>query len=130
MKKILYITLVLSLFISCKNEVKSTEITTTYSEDELTIIKGEFVYFDDAAVLQSNNKIYGVFMTDKVKELNKKIENIRTKPSDVVFVEIKGKVSHQKDATIFWENKLEIIEIINVKSTPTKENKVVTLVKQ
>ncbi|WP_194767317.1 hypothetical protein [Tamlana sp. I1] len=133
MKKLFFITLLLTVFVSCKNDSKSdvkdaeNEISKTYSDDELTTIKGDFVYFDGAAVLQSHNKIYGVLMTSKAKELNTLAEKYKTEPTDLVQIEIKGKVTNQKDDVILWDNKVEIVEIINVKPAPKEDNKVVKL---
>ena len=87
MKKILLFSLVLTAFISCKKETKSVNqedvITadgqekTVKQDDGLTLLKGEFVYFKDAAVLQTHANIYGVFVNDKMQELNKLAEKYK-----------------------------------------------------
>ena len=41
------------------------------SDSEVNI-RGTFIYFEDAAVLQSNNEIYGVFLDKKANELIEK----------------------------------------------------------
>ena len=43
--------------LGCKNNSK----TTTETTDDTTIIKGNYIYFEDAAVLQNDVEIYGVF---------------------------------------------------------------------
>lgn len=116
MKKIFFITLILTAFISCKSESKTEN--TVYNDDELTTIKGEFVYFDGAGVIQTHREIYGVLDSEKLKELNSKADKIKTKPTDMVLVEIKGKVTDQKDDVILWENKVEIVEILKVTPNP------------
>ena len=131
MKKVFFITLVLSVFLNCKNDKnsESKEQTidlensdkTAKQNDGLTLLKGEFVYYEDAAVLQTHAEIYGVFVNDKLLELNKLAEKYKTTPTDMVKVEIRGKISNKKDDKILWENKVEIIEIINV-TQPNKEN--------
>ncbi|MDO6760543.1 hypothetical protein Q4566_10065 [Tamlana sp. 2_MG-2023] len=125
MKKIFFITLILTAFISCKSESKTEE--TTYSEDELTTIKGEFVYFDGAGVLQSNDKIYGVLNSGKLKALVSQADEIKEEPTDMVQVEIKGKVTDQKDDVILWENKVEIVEILKVKPASKAANNIVKI---
>ncbi|MFV9549749.1 hypothetical protein [Algibacter sp. PT7-4] len=136
MKKIILIALILTAFISCKNDNKpkqSNEAISDSSEktakqnDGLTLLKGEFVYYDGAAVLQTHAEIYGVLITDKLEELNKQAQPYKTEPTDMVLVEIRGKITNQKHEKILWENKVEIVEILNVKPTPKEENKVIKL---
>lgn len=129
MKKIFFLTLVISMIVSCKNNNKSntnedvlnSSNKTEKQNDELVLIKGEFVFYEDAAVLQTSNDIYGVYINDKMLELNTLAKQYKIEPTDMVNVEIKGKISNKKDDKILWENKVEIIEIINV-TQQTKEN--------
>ncbi|MCL5126994.1 hypothetical protein [Algibacter sp. L4_22] len=113
MKKLGVLILCISLFVSCKNDNKSNEII--YQDDDLTLLKGEFVYYDGAAVLQTSTEIYGVFLTDKLEELNKQAEAFKNHKTDMVTIEIRGKVTQEKDEKILWENKVEILKIISVK---------------
>ena len=137
MKKILLLFLVFSAFISCKKETKSESaqetITTDGSEktaqqnDGLTLLKGDFVFYDGAAVLQTSTNIYGVLITDKTHELNKKAEAYKSEPTDMVQVEIRGKITDKKDEKILWEHKVEIIEILDVIAPEDEDNNVVKL---
>ncbi|NJX15293.1 hypothetical protein [Tamlana crocina] len=136
MKNIFSIALILSVFLSCKNDNKSEQkeetntISTERTEkqsDGLTLLKGEFVYYDGAAVLQTHADIYGVFITDKLKELSQRAEQYKNEPTDMVEVEIRGKITNQKDDKILWENKVEIAEILNVNPLPKDKNNVVKL---
>ena len=137
MKKILILILSLSAFASCKNDVKSlnsedtivneSEEKTAKQSDGLTLLKGEFVYYNGAAVLQTNSEIYGVLITNKLEELQKQAEKYKSEPTDMVQVEIRGKITNQKDEKILWENKVEVVEILDVKPGSKEENKVITL---
>ncbi|MEP3838835.1 MAG: hypothetical protein ABJM36_14375 [Algibacter sp.] len=137
MKRVLLILLVsITVFTSCKNDSKSENQDTSNSSleektakqnDGLTLLKGEFVYYDGAAVLQTHGNIYGVLITDKLKELDKQAQGYKTEPTDMVLVEIRGKVTNQKDEKILWDNKVEIMEILNVQPTPKENNKVIKL---
>ncbi len=137
MKKVLILLVCISAFVSCKNDTKSNqkEETTISGDSEktakqsdgLTLLKGEFVYYGDAAVLQTHAEIYGVLVTDKMLELNKLAEKYKTEPTDMVQVEIRGKITNQKDDKILWENKVEIVEILNVQSASKEDNNVVKL---
>lgn len=133
MKKLLFVFLSITVLVSCKNdsktgktEAESSEITATQN-DGLTLLKGDFVYHGGAAVLQTNTEIYGVLPINKFEDLNKKVEAFKTEPTDMVQVEIRGKITNEKHETILWENKVEIIEIINVKPNTEGENNIIKL---
>lgn len=135
MKKIFFLALVISVILSCKNDKKSetnqnaldSSNKTEKQNDELVLIKGEFVFYEDAAVLQTNNDIYGVYINDKMLELNTLAKQHQIEPTDMVNVEIKGKISNKKDDKILWENKVEIIEIINVTQQAKENNNTIQL---
>ena len=136
MKKTFILLLCVSVFISCKNDTKTnTEETisadspekTAKQSDGLTLLKGEFVYYNDAAVLQTHADIYGVFITDKLLELNKLAEQYKKAPTDMVNIEVRGKITDKKDEKILWEHKVEIVEILNVSPISSEKNNVVKL---
>ena len=135
MKKLLFIALIVTAFVSCKNGSKSeakesAEATTESTETQsnaLTLLKGEFVYFDGAAVLQTDTEIYGVLITDTLEELNEKAKQYKSEPTDMVQVEIRGKISNEKHETILWDNKVEVIEIIDVQPNTKDKDKTIKL---
>ena len=137
MKKALILLVCLAAFLSCKKETKSKnteEITVTDSNektakqsDGLTLLKGEFVYYDGAAVLQTHAEIYGVLITDKLEELDNQAKQYKEEPTDMVQVEIRGRITNEKDEKILWENKVEVVEILNVQPNPKEENNVIKL---
>jgi len=104
--------------LGCKNNSKNNNETT----DNTEIISGNYIFFDDAAVLQNDVEIYGVILNDVVKELNKKAALLKTSETDMVSLEVRGIVSTKDDPKILWEKKLEIIEIINVSAAKETEN--------
>lgn len=110
MKKI-GLLILLTLIFGCKN-----------SSDNLTTIKGSYIFFDDAAVLQTNNEVYGVFMNAKALELNKSAEQYSTTPSEIIYVELKGIVSTEEDDKIKWEKKFDIKEIVSISRTKKERN--------
>ncbi|GAA4803931.1 hypothetical protein [Litoribaculum gwangyangense] len=132
MKKIIFLIFCISVLVSCKNDKNSeqTEDTnlngniekTEKQSDGLTLLKGEFVYYGGAAVLQTQSEIYGVFITDKMLELNELAEKFKTQPTDMVQVEVRGKITTQNDEKILWDNKLEIEEILNVFAPKSKDD--------
>ena len=110
MKKI-GLLIVLTLVFGCKN-----------SSENLTLLKGSYIYFDDAAVLQTNNEVYGVFMNSKALELNQRAEQEKTTPRDVIYVELKGVISTDEDDKIKWEKKFDIKEIVSISRTKKERN--------
>lgn len=109
MKKLTFLTLLL-LVLGCKN-----------NSEELSTIKGSYIFFKDAAVLQTKEEIYGVYMNEKTLELNKKAKALNAKTSEIIYVELKGSISTEEDEKIKWEKKFDIKEIISV--TPRKKSK-------
>jgi len=136
MKNLLFITLILVAFTSCKNDKKTesnevsvpqSEEKTTKQSDGLTLLKGEFVYYDGAAVLQTTNEIYGVLLTNKFRELSERAEDFKTQPTDHVKVEIRGKISNEAHEKILWPNKVEVVEILDVKAGNKEESNIIKL---
>jgi len=133
MKKIVVLLVSLSIFISCKKENKSKDSESSIKTEQntgVTRLKGEFVYHGDAAVLQTKNDIYGVFITDKMLELENLAKKYKKESTDMVEVEITGKVTNQKDDKILWENKVEIVDILNVSPSNPEQNNVVKIGKE
>ncbi len=116
MKKVITLFLISCLTVlSCKNEQKTEKADSTETQNDGTeVLKGHFVLYDGAAVLQTENKIYGVLLTDKAYELDNLAKKHKSEPTDMVRVEIKGKVTTKSHDKIRWPNKLEITEILNV----------------
>ena len=109
MKKLCYVLFVGILILSCKNKPE---------ESELTLIRGEFILIDEAAVIKGKDFIYGVQITDLTKELAEKTAPLQREQYDMVPVVIKGLIKpNSQDG---WEEVVEIKEIIGV-SAPTSE---------
>tara|TARA_B110000093_G_C12734159_1_gene311566 strand:+ start:274 stop:648 length:375 start_codon:yes stop_codon:yes gene_type:complete len=117
MKKLLIFVFVISV-LGCKNNSKNSSETT----DDTTIITGNYIYFEDAAVLQNDVEIYGVFLNDLAKELNEKAATLKTNETDMVRVEVRGIISAKEDPKILWDKKLEIVEIISISAAKETEN--------
>lgn len=138
MKKILLLLMIFATLISCKNNSKSensenkdsldvkTERTAKQS-DGLVLLKGEFVYFADAAVLQTNaSSIYGVVVNEKMHELDRLAQQFKTEPTDYVFVEIRGEIVPKPENEEGWPYRVNIKEILNV-SKSQNEDEVIKL---
>ena len=110
MKHLLLLVFAVSV-LGCKNTSKNNAETS----DNLSTIQGNYIFFENAAVLQNDAEIYGVF-------LNEKAAQFKVTDTDMVSVEVKGIVSTKDDPKILWENKLEIVEIISVSAVKETEN--------
>ena len=134
MRKGIILLLVLVVLVSCKNnteeskpiDVDSPEKTEKQS-DGLTLLKGEFVLYDDAAILQTHREFYGVFLNDKAIELNDLVKKYKNADTDMVPVEIRGKISTEEHEKIMWPNKIEIVEILNVFEPKPESNDIIKL---
>ena len=129
MKKVLIAIICLSVFISCKTDKKETQNQSTETEvvknDELSL-NGSFIYYDNAAVLQTNAEIYGVITDSMMHVLNNRAKEFKKEETDMVPVSVKAKLSDKKDNTA-WEKKIEILEIIDVSKPQPQDNQVIKL---
>jgi len=132
MKKVLILLLTIAVFTNCKKESKNETVETkdgrtAKQSDGLTLLKGEFVYYADAAVLQTHTQIYGVIINDKVDEINKQAEPFKVQDTDFVMVEIRGKITPKPEGVEGWDNRVEIKEILNVSAINAEGENVVKL---
>ena len=134
MRKGIILLLTLVVLLSCKNNTEESKSIGTDSpektekqSDGLTLLKGDFVLYDDAAILQTHREFYGVYINDKAKELNSLVKKHKKAETDMVPVEIRGRISTEKDEKIMWPNKIEIIEILNVFEPKPESNDIIKL---
>ena len=126
----------LSAFISCKNESKTSTETisvdglekTAKQSDGLTLLKGDFIYYADVAVLQTHKEVYGVIIDGKMHELDKQVQQYKNEITDMVPVEIRGKIIPKPENEEGWAFRVEIKEILNV-SKP-QDNEVIKVGKE
>ncbi|MBK86493.1 MAG: hypothetical protein CMC86_04755 [Flavobacteriaceae bacterium] len=114
MKKIV-LYLLIALSFACKKRI-----------EDFSVIEGNYIFFDDAAVLQTSNEIYGVYLNNKTFDLNEKLKKLNLEQSDEIITKLKGIISTEKHEKILWEKKIEIIEIIEI-STKKQRNKTLIL---
>lgn len=126
MKNIVVIICGLLLITSCKNETTEYKQTDTVNEsvdaegrtakqsDGLTLLKGDFLYMADAAVLQTHREIYAVVIDDKMHELNDQVKKYKQEDTDMVPVEIRGEIKPKPEGEEGWDYRVTIKEILNV----------------
>lgn len=131
MKNIIITFIIVIAFTSCKNDKKSEgnldqvetqEENTSKQDESLVLIKGEFVYFADAAVLQTNSSsIYGVVINEKMHELNELAQQYKKEPTDYVSVEIRGEIIPKPENEEGWPYRINIKEILSVNKSQTED---------
>ena len=128
MKKLMVILFITACFTSCKEDAK-TPVLLDVGKEEVNIreISGNFIYYVDAAVLQTKSELFGVVENEKALELIKMAEPLKDKPSDEVVVTLKVKVVKKPEHEEGWENRIEIIEIINVSKVDQKDSDIIRL---
>lgn len=132
MKNFFITVICLTVFFSCKYDKKETQTineTTVQAEIENTehlTLRGSFIYYDNAAVLQTQREIYGVIVDSMLIALDNQAKVFKKEPTDMVPVVVKAKLSNKKDSTE-WESKIEILEIIKVSEPKSEDNQVIKL---
>lgn len=140
MKKLVLLLVLTLAFTNCKNDTKTNQTKanketidtesskrTKKQNDGLTLLKGDFVYYADAAVLQTHQDIYGVVLNEKVMELNKMAEAYKKEPTDYATVSIRGKITAKPENEEGWPFRVEIKEILSVSAANSETNNVVKL---
>ena len=136
MKKIAIICLSLVFFIACKNDTKTEKKTletpaedgrTTKQSDGLTLLKGDFIYYADAAVLQTHKEVYGVILDEKSEELHKKAQEYKSDATDMVTVVIRGKISEKGKDEEGWQYKVAIKEILEISKIDPEKNDIIKI---
>ncbi|WP_431132802.1 hypothetical protein [Psychroserpens mesophilus] len=136
MKKLVILFVAAIVFTGCKNDAKTEKDThstglendkTAQQNDGLKTLVGQFIYYADAAVLQTRNDIYGVVINDKMHELNKMAESYKNDPTDYVTVQVRGTLIPKPEGEEGWPFRIDIKEIDNVKKYESKENDVIKL---
>ena len=137
MKKVILLFTVIA-FVSCKSDKKTEDQNAIVEDSEkneaqndgLTLLKGEFIYYADAAVLQTTKEVYAVVLDDKMQELNELVQQYKKEVTDMVPVEIKGKISPKPENEEGWPFRVEIVEIINVSKPNPEGGEIITIGKE
>ena len=100
---------------------------TAKQSDGLTLIKGDFLYLADAAVLQTHREIYGVVIDEKMHELDDMVREFKIEDTDMVPVEIRGKISQKPPDEEGWPYRVEIKEILKVSAPDPNTNEIIKI---
>lgn len=117
MKKTALFFILLLSFTACKEMV--THSTNATAKEE--VIEGEFLYWNNAAVLKTKTELYGIVIDEKMHELDKSCKPLKKDEYDMIPVTIKGIVK-KNPLPKSWAEVIEIKEIISVAKPKEKEN--------
>jgi len=128
MKKINFIIILTLILFACKNETKpevNLEENRSKSYDEsdgLVTMKGDFVYYDNAAVFQTSNEIYGVVIDENLHLLEKQVKAFKKEATDMVPITVRVRKFEKAEGEEGWQHRVEIKEVLNVEA-PDPNNK-------
>jgi hypothetical protein len=126
MKKLVLI-LCLTAFIACKTDKKEAATTATEDIADYKLLKGNYLYYNDVAILHTPTEVYGVVLNETAITLNNKVAPYKVLGTDMVPVEIKAEVTPKAEGEEGWPFKVKIVEILNITKPVLEKNDVITL---
>jgi hypothetical protein len=126
--KLHYFILFALVLLGCKNNTtKDSTSDQTKTEEGIVTMRGEFIYYDGAAVLQTPNNIYGVIHDDQLEKLNQQVRPYKSSDLDMVTVTLKAKRIPKPEGEEGWPFSIKIKEIVKIE---TPEPKALDLIEQ
>ncbi|WP_405574262.1 hypothetical protein [Winogradskyella sp. Asnod2-B02-A] len=135
MKKISLIVILALIMFACKNESKQAvdleeNRAKSYDQnDGLVTLKGDFVYYGDAAVLQTPKDIYGVVIDKNLQLLEEQVTPFKKEATDMVPVTIRVRKFKKPEGEEGWPFRVEIKEILKVEAPNPESKDVIKLAK-
>ena len=123
----------LMFFVSCKNDSKQNvdleeNRAKSYDEnDGFVTMRGEFIYYADAAVFQTSNEIYGVVIDENMLQLEKQVNVFKKEETDRVPVTVRVRKFKKAEGEEGWQYRVEIKEILKVEAPDPNKQDVIKL---
>lgn len=115
---------------SCKDQKTGVESSDQAAvEDGLVTMRGEFIYHNDAAVLQTKNSIYGVVLDDMAETLREEVKPFQNTPLDMITVTLRAKRIAKPEGEDGWPFSIEIKEILKIEQAEPGAQNVIELSK-
>lgn len=121
------------MIVSCRNDktenvdLKENQSKSYDQNDGLITMKGDFVYYADAAVLQTPQEIYGVVIDENMHALNDRANEFKKEATDMVPVTVRVKKIEKPKDEEGWEYRVEIKEILKVEAPKENQDDVIKL---
>jgi len=117
MKKISILFIIFVSFAACKGAKEVVGKT----DAEAQLITGEFLFWNNAAVLKTDTELYGIVIDEKMRELDSQCKPLQNDEFDMMVVTIKGIIKKNPQPES-WEEIVQIKEIISVSKPKNKED--------
>ena len=133
MKKINLIIILALAMLACKNEPKqevNLEENRAKSYDQndgFITLRGDFVYYENAAVLQTPKEIYGVVIDDNMHLLEDQVKAYKKEATDMVPVTVRVRKFEKPEGEEGWQYRVEIKEILKVEAPNPDSEDVIKL---
>ena len=99
---------------------------TTQPKSEVQSLAGEFLFYDNAAVLNTGSEIYGVVIDDKLHELHAQALTVQKDSFDMVQVYIKGVIPENSNKE-GWPQVVTVKEIDSVAPSVPLTNQMIEI---
>ena len=99
---------------------------TTQPKSEVENVTGEFLFYDNAAILNTGSEIYGVVVDDKMRELHHQALTVQKDSFDMVQVYIKGVISENPNEE-GWPQVVNVKEIDSVAPSAPLTNQMIEI---
>ena len=99
---------------------------TTQPKLEIENVTGEFLFYDNAAVLNTGSEIYGVIVDHKLHELHAQALTVQKDSFDMVQVFIKGVISENPNEE-GWPQVVTVKEIDSVAPSAPLTNQMIEI---
>lgn len=136
MRNLVFILTILLSISGCKQDVKKEEASkdttseTTGSKLGVKQLKGEFIYYADAAVLQTSSEVYGVEIDSMMHVLQDQAKLYKKEVTDMVPVSVKAEITAKPKGEEGWPYRLRIMEVLEVYQPNPENNNVIKIEKQ
>lgn len=133
MKKVNLIIILALVMFACKNEAKKdvdleeNRAKSYDPNDGFTTVKGDFVYYGDAAVLQTPKEIYGVVIDENMHLLDQQVKTFKKEATDMVPVTVRVRKFKKDSLEEGWPLRVEIKEILKVEAPNPESEDVIKL---
>ncbi|BAO75418.1 hypothetical protein [Winogradskyella sp. PG-2] len=133
MKKVHLIIILTLVVFACKNETKSevnleeNRAKSYDANDGFVTMKGEFVYYADAAVFQTATEIYGVVIDENMHQLDEQVKAFKKEDTDMVPVTVRVRKFEKAEGEEGWQHLVEIKEILKIEASDPNKGDVIKL---
>ena len=115
------------ILILCVIAVTACKSDKAMSSQDAVVLKGMYLYYADAAILQTPTEVYGVILDENSMKLDKQVTPYKALATDMVPVEIKGEIIPKPESEEGWPNTVRIVEILKVTKPNPEKKDVITL---